>query len=337
MNRPGFILVADRIADVVDLARQADDAGFGSVWTTEFYNRHGLVVLGQVAAATRRLQVGTGISYAYMRTPVLSAAAAMDIDEISGGRMILGLGSGTRSMNESWYGVPFETRSASKMKEAVALIRRLFATAKGGAVKFDGEFYRIRIPMFARPHAVRESIPVYLAAVQKGMLRAAGEVADGLVGHPLYTRKYIADFVEPHVRAGLERAGRSRSAFDLAGYVITSISNDRAQARREAKGQIAFYATAKSYEGIFAIHGWTEAARGIREAFRSFDFAKMASYVTDEMVEEIALTGTPAECREKLARWEGLLDTPLLYAPSVGVAPERVLENDRLILETFAV
>ncbi|MGH7821148.1 MAG: LLM class flavin-dependent oxidoreductase [Candidatus Binatia bacterium] len=336
MNRPGLILVADRIAEVIDLARRAEDAGFGSVWTVEFYNRNGLVVLGQVAAATRRLKVGTGISYAYMRTPVLSAAAAMDIDEISGGRMILGLGSGTKSMNESWYGVPFEPRSAPKMKEAVALIRQLFAAAGGGRIKFDGEFYKIRIPMFIRPHAARETIPIYLAAVQKGMLRAAGEVADGLVGHPIYTRRYLRELVHPNLKIGLDRARRERRQFDLASYVITSISSDRAQALREAKGQIAFYATARSYEGILDLHGWQEAKAGIYEAFKTFDFGKMASFVSDEMVAEIAVTGTPDECRQKLRKWEGLIDTPLLYSPSIGVSPERVLENNRSIVETFA-
>jgi len=335
MNRPGLILVADRIADVVDLARRAEDAGFSSVWTTEFYSRNGFVVLGAVAAATRRVRVGTGICYAYMRTPVLNAAAAMDLDEISGGRMILGLGSGTKSMNESWYGVPFEPRSAAKMKEAVALIRKLFATAGGGRVTFDGEFYKIKIPLFARPHAARPAVPIYLAAVQKGMLRAAGEVADGLVGHPIYGRRYVRDVVVPNLEIGFGRAGRSRSSFDLAGYVITSISDDRERAKREVKGQIAFYATAKSYAGIFDLHGWTEAKEGIYSAFKTFDFARMASFITDEMVEEMAVTGTADECREKLERWRGVVDTPLLYAPSVGVSPDRVAENNRLIVETF--
>lgn len=259
----------------------------------------------------------------------------MDIDEISGGRMILGLGSGTKSMNEGWYGVPFEPRSAAKMKECVALIRLLFQSVGGDRVKFDGEFYRIKIPLFMRPHAVRPSIPIYLAAVQKGMLRTAGEVADGLIGHPLYSRRYLREFVVPNVEAGLRRAGRERKRFDLSGYVITSISDDRDQAMREAKAQIAFYATAKSYEGILDLHGWQSAKQGIYEAFKTFDFARMANCVSDEMVEEIAVTGTPGECRDKLRRWEGLLDTVLLYAPSIGVSAERLAENNRRIIETF--
>jgi probable F420-dependent oxidoreductase len=336
MNAPGLILVADKIAAQVELAQRAEDAGFGSVWTVEFFNRNGLVRLAAVAAGTRRVKVGTGICYAYMRSPVLNAAAAMDIDEISGGRMILGLGSGTKSMNEQWYGVPFESRSAPKMKEAVALIRQLYANADGGRVKFEGEFYKVKLPMFFRPHAARPSVPIYLAAVQKGMLRAAGEVADGLVGHPIYTRRYIREFVHPHLEVGFARAGRAASSFDLATYVITSISEDREQAKHEAKLQIAFYATARSYEGILDLHGWQEAKAGIYEGFKTFDFAKMATCVTDEMVDEIAVTGTPDECREKLRRWEGLIDTPLLYSPGVGLSPERIAENNRRIVETFA-
>ena len=336
MNAPGIILVADKIADQVDLAQRAEDAGFGSVWSVEFYSRNGLVRLAAVAAATKRVKVGTGICYAYMRSPVLNAAAAMDIDEISGGRMILGLGSGTKSMNEQWYGVPFESRSAPKMKEAVALIRLLYANAGGGRVKFDGEFYKIKIPMFFRPHAARPSVPIYLAAVQKGMLRAAGEVADGLVGHPIYTRRYIRDIVRPNLEIGRRRAGRDASSFDLASYVITAISEDREQARHEAKMQIAFYATARSYEGILDLHGWQAAKAGIYEGFKTFDFQKMATFVTDEMVDEIAVTGTPDECRDRLRQWEGLIDTPLLYSPGIGVSFDRLAENNRRIVETFA-
>ncbi|MGH7818437.1 MAG: LLM class flavin-dependent oxidoreductase [Candidatus Binatia bacterium] len=337
MNRPGLILGVDRIQDQVALASRAEAAGFGSVWTTEFHNRNGLVRLAAVAAATSHVKVGTGIAYAYMRAPALNAAAAMDVDEISGGRMILGLGSGTRSMNEQWYGVPFEPRSAPKMKECAALIRRHFAAAAagGGAIRFDGEFYKIRIPAFSRPYAARTSIPIYFAAVQPGMLRAAGEVADGLFGHMIFTRRYLRDVVWPNLEIGFARAKRSRTGFDLAGNLIVSVSDDREQALAEAKAQIAFYATAKSYEGIFALSGWQERKRAIDEAFRGFDYRKMAACVSDEMVEEIAIVGTPSECRDQLARWRGLIDTPVLYAPVVGVSPERVLENSRRIVETF--
>jgi alkanesulfonate monooxygenase SsuD/methylene tetrahydromethanopterin reductase-like flavin-dependent oxidoreductase (luciferase family) len=209
-------------------------------------------------------------------------------------------------MNEGWYGQPFEPRSAAKMKECIALIRKLWVSYKGMGVRFDGEYYRINIPAFSRPRAVRDRIPIYLAGVQKGMLRTVGEVADGLVGHPLYSRKYLAEFIRPNVEIGAKRAGRSLGDIDLTTLLITSISHDRKQAIQDAKNQIAFYASVKSYEGILNLHGWEQQKLAIWQHFKTFNLPKMAEAVTEDMVEQIALAGTPDECREQLSKWQGL-------------------------------
>jgi probable F420-dependent oxidoreductase len=260
----------------------------------------------------------------------------MDLDELSGGRMILGLGSGTKSMNEGWYGQAFEPRSAAKMRECVALIRKIWASHKGMGVRFDGEFYRINIPAFVRPRAVRDRIPLYLAAVQKGMLRTTGEVADGLVGHPLYSRRYIAEFIKPQLEIGAKRAGRTVQDVDITTLLITSISHDRKRAMQDAKTQIAFYASVKSYEGILNLHGWEQQKLAIWEHFKTFNLPKMAEAVTDDMVEQIAVAGTPDECREQIKKWDGLVNLPILYTPTAGISGERAMENHRLIVETFA-
>jgi probable F420-dependent oxidoreductase len=336
MPRRAIALFTPTIRDMMEIARLADDAGFDSVWNGEFFNRNGLVTLAAVALSTKRAKIATGIAYAYMRNPVLNATGAMDLDEMSGGRLILGLGSGTKSMNEGWYGQAFEPRSAAKMKECVALLRKIWASHKGMGVRFDGEFYRINIPAFSRPRAVRDRIPVYLAAVQKGMLRTVGETADGLVGHPLYTRKYISEFIKPNVEIGAKRAGRGLNELDFTSLVITAISHDRKQAIQEAKNQIAFYASVKSYEGILNLHGWEQQKLSIWEHFKTFNLPKMAEAVTDDMVEQIAIAGTPDECREQVQKWDGLLDLPILYTPTAGVSAARVMENHKLIVETFA-
>jgi probable F420-dependent oxidoreductase len=336
MQRRAIALFTPTIQDMMDIAKLADEAGFDSVWNGEFFNRNGLVTLAAVALSTRRTKIATGIAYAYMRNPVLNATGAMDLDELSGGRMILGLGSGTKSMNEGWYGQAFEPRSAAKMKECVALIRKIWESHKGTGVRFDGAFYHINIPAFVRPRAVRSRIPLYLAAVQKGMLRTTGEVADGLVGHPLYSRKYLAEFIKPNIEIGTKRAGRSLTDIDVTTLLITAISPDRQQAIQEAKNQIAFYASVKSYEGILDLHGWQKQKLAIWEHFKTFDLARMAAAVTDDMVEQIAIAGTPTECREQLQKWDGLIDLPILYTPTAGVAAGRVMENHRLIVETFA-
>lgn len=335
MQRRGIALFTPTIRDIMEIAQLADEAGFDSLWNGEFFNRNGLVTLAAVATCTQRARIATGIAYAYMRNPVLNATGAMDIDELSNGRLILGLGSGTRSMNEMWYGEKFEPRSALKMKECVALIRKLWASHAGGGMKFEGDYYRLNIPAYVRPHIVRDRIPLYLAAVQKGMLRTTGEIADGLVGHPLYSRRYIAEFIRPNIEVGAKRAGRNPEDIDLTTLLITAVSHDREQALRDAKNQIAFYASVKSYEGILNLHGWEEQKRAIWEHFKTFNLPKMAAAVTDDMVEQIAIAGTPEECREQIEKWKDVVDLPILYTPTAGVKADRVRENHRLIVETF--
>jgi len=324
--RPGLILVAPTIADQIEAARLAEARGFDSVWTIEFFNMHGFVRLAAVAAATSRVKLGTGIAYAFMRTPLLASSAAMDIDEISNGRMILGLGSGTRSMNERWYSIKFDDPPAPRIREAVQLIRAAIAAQKGGGLRFNGKYYQIDIPQYARPAAPRAEIPIYVAAVNRGMIRAAAAVADGLVGHPIFTRKYIRESVLP------ELAG---SKCALAPYVMCSVSDDVDQARREVRAQIAFYYTTKLYHTVLDAHGWRSVGEEIAAAFRKGDFAAMSKAVPDALVDEIAIADKPAGARDRLKQWHGLTEQPLLYPATVGASPGRVKENFAAICETF--
>jgi probable F420-dependent oxidoreductase len=323
----GLVLVAPTIADQIIAARHAEARGFDSVWTTEFFNQHGFVRLAAIGAATARVKLGTAIAYAFMRTPLLASAAAMDIDELSGGRMILGLGSGTRTMNERWYSIKFDDPPAPRMREAVQLVRAAIAAQKGGGLKFAGRYYQIDIPQYARPAAPRAEIPIYVAAVNRGMIRAAAAVADGLVGHPIFTRKYIREKVLP------ELAG---SKCALAPYVVCSVSDDVDQARREARAQIGFYYTTKLYHSVLDVHGWRGVGEEIAAAFRKGDFAAMAKAVPDALIDEIAIADKPAAARERLKQWQGLTEQPLLYPATVGASPGRVRENLAAIADTFS-
>lgn len=322
----GLILTSPTIQGQMDMAAKADGAGFDSVWTIEFFNQHGLVRLAAVATATKNVRLGSAIAYAFMRTPMLAATAAMDIDEISGGRMVLGLGTGTKSMNERWYSMPFEGAPAPRVKDAIGLVRAAFAAKDGGGLKYEGPFYNVSIPQFSRPGAVRSEIPVYLAAVNQGMIRAAASVADGLVCHPIFTRKYMEEIVNP-ILAG--------SACQLMPYVITSIHKDAGKARDEARNQIAFYYTTRLYHSVLVPHGWEHIGEEIAVAFKKGDFGAMSRAVPDEMVDAIALTGTEDEVKEKVSRWSALSDQMIFYSPSVGMKPDRVTENMEAIIDTF--
>lgn len=322
----GLILTAPTIQGQMDMAGRADKAGFESVWTTEFFNQHGLVRLAAVATATKNVKLGTAIAYAFMRTPMLAASAAMDIDEISGGRMILGLGTGTRSMNQNWYSMPFDDPPAPRVSDAIGLVRAAIAAQGGGGLDYDGPYYQVKIPQYSRAGAARESIPIYLAAVNKGMIRAAARVADGLVGHPIFTRRYMSEIVSPALEG---------SDCELVPYVITSIHDDPAVARNEARNQIAFYYTTRLYHSVLEPHGWTGIGETIAREFRSGNFAGMAEAVPDEMVDAIALTGTADEVKEKIAAWNDIAEHVMLYSPGIGMNRGRLEENMNAIIETF--
>ncbi len=171
---------------------------------------------------------------------------------------------------------------------------------------------RLHIPAYSRPYSVRDRIPLYLARVQKGMLRTISEVADGLVGHPLYSQKYLAEFIQPQLEIGAKRAGPTRKDIDVTTLLITAISHNRAQAIQEAKNQIAFYASVKSYQGILNLHGWEQQKLAIWELFKTFNLPEMAAAVTDDMIEQIAIAGTPDECREQIYKWQDVVDLPIL-------------------------
>jgi len=330
----GLILTGGSARADVELAVRAEHAGLVSVFTIEFFNRHGYAPLGAIAQATSRVRIGTGIANAFTRSPLLHASAAMDLDELSGGRMVLGLGSATRRMNEDWFGVPFRA-PAPRMQELVELLRAAFAAQGGGGFRWEGEHWHLNVPIYGRPGAPREQIPIWVAAVNRGMIAAAGAVADGLVGHPVATRRWHAEVTLPGLRAAEEKAGRAHGACALCPYVLTSLARDRETALRNAKGQIGFYFTTKLYHSILEHHGLAEVGVACHAALRRFDTRAMAEAIPDALVDELAIACTPDEARDRLAQWQGLTREPLLYAPSVGVAPEAQRENLEAMLATF--
>src|SRR2546430_8768149 len=155
-----------------DAARRAQEAGFASVWATEFYDRSATVALAAMAQATSTIELGSAITYAFGRTPLVTAAEARDLDELSGGRLTLGLGTGTRRMQQDWHGLDGE-HPASRMEELVPLLRRLWRLHEG-PVDHDGRFYRLHVRPTAPVGApLRPHLPVYLARVNPRLIEAA--------------------------------------------------------------------------------------------------------------------------------------------------------------------
>jgi probable F420-dependent oxidoreductase len=305
MQRPSLVTSSGGPAELAEAARLAEEAGFESVWATEFYDRSATVALAAMAQATTNIELGSAIAYAFGRTPVVLAAEARDLDELSGGRLTLGLGTGTRRMQQDWHGLDGE-HPASRMEELVPLLRRLWKLHEG-PIEHEGRFYRLNVKPTAPPRApVRDQIPIFMAGVNRRMIEGAGKVADGLVGHPLFTPDYVSQVARP----ALDGA-------PIAGYITTSVSEDSEQARRDAAAIIAFNSTVKTYRAVHEVSGFAPQAEAVREAWSRGDFSGMAAAVTDEMIDAIALAGTPEEVRDRFEeRWDGVYERPLLWPPA---------------------
>src|SRR5439155_19420606 len=200
-------------------------AGFESGWSTEFSDRSATIGAAAMAQATSDIELGTAIAYAFGRTPLVLAAETRDLDELSGGRITIGLGTGTRRMQRDWHGLDGE-HPASRMEELVPLLRRLWRLHEE-PVEHDGRFYRLHVEPTAPPREpLRLDTPIYMAGVNARMIEAAGAVADGLVGHPLVTPAYVREVARPALARGAERAGRTEAP-PIAGYLTSCVSEDR--------------------------------------------------------------------------------------------------------------
>ncbi len=335
MDRTGLILDAERLDDIASLAAAAECSGFDSVWATELY-RTSFQQLAAAAHSTHTIRLGTAVALAFVRSPLVTALTALDLDELSGGRLILGLGSGARRSNERWHGVPFG-RPVAKITECIEAVRLIASQAHTGErISFKGEFYDIDLRGWKRPFKpVRPAIPLFLAGVGPRMTEAAARVADGYLGHVVCSLDYLRQVTVPALARGLERSGRSRSDFTVATIVTCAVADDVAAAREAARRTIAFYATVRTYEPPFRLHGFLEQCRAVREAFMRGDVEGMAAAVTDEMVDAMSVVGTADHCRGVIARYRELVDLPILSAPHYFLDFAEVKRYQDAILEAF--
>jgi alkanesulfonate monooxygenase SsuD/methylene tetrahydromethanopterin reductase-like flavin-dependent oxidoreductase (luciferase family) len=221
------------------------------------------------------------------------------------------------------------------MAETVELVRKIWRVGEQPVVH-NGRFFRCHLPVDANvPPIPGGSPPILMAGGRRPLIRAAGAVADGLVGLPLATRRYVEQVVRPTLAEGARQAGRSE-AVPITGLVVCVVADDPNRARRSAALQLAVYATRDSADTALAFEDFTAEAAAIRNAFAARDFAGMAAAVPERMLDRFAVFGTPHEARERYhARFASLYEHPLLYATDIGQGPGFLVENLAAICETF--
>jgi probable F420-dependent oxidoreductase len=322
-------------SDLTDQGRTAEAAGIECVWTPELFSST-FTQATWLAARTERVDVGTGIAWAFTRSPFIHAISALDIDEMSGGRFRLGLGAGVKRLNETWHGAEYG-RPAPHLRETIEAVRLIMAKAHTGEpIRYEGEYYDIDIKGWVRPIApVREAVPIYTAAVQGGMARMAGDVADGLIGHPIQSLRWIDEVVVDAFETGLRRSGRERSDFDYLPTVCCTIDDDEGRAFEMARRTISFYATVKTYMPLWELHGFADNAVAAGEAFRRGDLAAVPAAISDEMVDAYCAAGPLDKVRARVEATAERADGLFLTPPTYFISPEELSEYQNRIIDAF--
>lgn len=323
-----------RYARAADVAREAESAGFATVWTSELYNRSATVQLANLALGTSTVRLGTNIAYGVGRTPLMWAAEARDLDELSDGRLILGLGNGTPGMMENWHGVSGQT-PVVRMRDFIEVLRKLWRLDLG-PVHHDGPFYTVHlVPTSETLPPCQERLPIWIAGINTKMVALAGETADGLVGHPMFSGTYVREVVRPELAAAATAHGRDPASVSVMGILMCSVDPDEELARRRLAFAIGQYAASRVYDRLFALHGWSADQERIREAAKAGDDDALVAAVPDEAIDAIGVACGPDELAERVALHAVDYDHLDLVVPAWGLAPEESEAQTRGLIDAM--
>ena len=274
-------------------ARELESVGFDGAWAAEI-GHDPLLILAAAAPATTRLELGTGIVVAFGRSPMITATMANDVQILSQGRLLLGLGSQIKPHIEKRYSMEW-SHPAPRMREYILAMRAIWASwNEGEKLFFRGEFYRhtLMTPFFSPAPHLYGPPKVFLAAVGELMTEVAGEVADGLLIHPFTTERYLREVTMPALERGLAKSGRSRSDVQIAfsGMVVAADTPAEVDAASAAvRKQIAFYGSTPAYRGVLDLSGWGDLQPKLNELSRAGEWDAMADLINDDVVEAFSV------------------------------------------------
>jgi len=310
------------LKEVDRTARAAEDLGFAGLWANE--TKHdGFLPLAIAANETQRIELGTSVAIAFSRSPMETAQTAWDLQDLSDGRFLLGLGTQVKAHITRRFSMPWN-RPAARLREYILALRAIWESFQTGEpLRFEGEHYRhtLMTPFFNPGPIDHPEIPVYIAGVNTRLARLAGEICDGFHVHPFHSPEYVRQTVKPAIAEGAEGAGRDPEQVTLAtsAFIIAAGDEDRAaEQRQSARSQISFYASTPTYRTVLEAHGWGEVGERLGKMAREKKWREMPALITDEMLAAFAVEAAPDEIGAALSkRYEGLIDRVALYLPFV--------------------
>jgi probable F420-dependent oxidoreductase len=315
------------VLEAAQAAAVAERAGFDGWWAPET-QIDAFIGCAAAAARTERIELGTGITVAFARSPMTVAMQANDLQALTGGRFTLGLGSQIKPHITRRFSMPW-SHPAPRMREFTLAIRAIWkAWETGERLNFTGEFYShtLMTPFFSPGPNPHGNPRIVLAGVGPKMTETAAEVADGFLSHGFQTERYLREVTLPALARGRERAGRSLSDFDI-DLPVFAVASDSAEEREQGlamvRGQIGFYGSTPAYRPVLELHGWGELQDELNAMTKQEMWTKLADVIPDEVVEAFAVVGTPEDVVEELrGRFGDLLTRIQLKLPD-DLDPDR--------------
>jgi len=311
------------LKDVPAIAKAAEEIGFDALWTQETQHDP-FLPCALIAEHTGRLHFGTAIAVSFARSPANLAYTAWDLAAPSGGRFILGLGTQVKAHIERRFGQPWPDSVTGKLREQIQVIRAFWDCWQNGTkLNFRGEYYKITLmsPFFKPPPLpageVRGEgmIPIYIAGVNIGLAKLAGELCEGFHAHPFHSVKYLNEVILPAIEEGAMKTNRKRQDVSVS---ITAFVATTPEEMNFARAQISFYASTPSYRPVMELHGWADVAEKLSAHAAKGEWMEMPMLITDEMLNEFAVMTEENKLADELKkRYEGIADRLTLYTPFV--------------------
>ena len=327
--------------DQLHIVQQAEKLGYDSVWAAEAYGSDTATVLGWLAGQTSTIRLGAGIFQMPARSPAMTAMTAATIDQLSGGRMVLGIGSSGPQVAEGWHGQRF-AKQLQRTREYVAVVRMALARER---VEFRGETIELPLPdgpgkaLKLTITPVQERIPIYLAAIGPNNTALAGEIADGWIP-TLFSPEHVSEF-RPLLEEGAQRSGKSLEDFDIAPTVNVFVTDDLEQGRDAMRPFIALYVGGMGsrkqnfYNQVVQRYGFADDAKRIQDLYLEGKRDEAMAAIPDRLIDTVSICGPKDHVRERLSVYRDAHVGTLGVTPTAFTAPER-LEQLRLIAELAA-
>jgi len=289
-----------------------------TVWVPETWGMENFSMLGAVSSKTESQKIGSSIINIYSRSPSTIAMGAATIDTLSNGRLVLGLGTSSIPIVESYHGAKFE-KPLQRMKEYVEIIRLALS---GKQINYDGEIFKLNnFTLLIKPK--RNEVPIYVAAINKKIVDLAWNIGDGVIFYlrPLKEMKETISKMQ------------SKKKIDVTCQLITCVSENSEEAIKRAKKTIAFYVSVgEIYREFLAKNGYSSETKNIFEEFKKSGFKSNHELVTNSMLQSLAICGTPNECKEQLNNFiDAGVDQPILQFNPIG----KTLDSFQLFKKTF--